>query len=48
MELNLLPFITHKHMSQKDERYFLVFLSNTILGAFKNELIMINKNPRTN
>ncbi|WP_426458272.1 TetR/AcrR family transcriptional regulator [Staphylococcus nepalensis] len=35
MELNLLPFITHKHMSQKDERYFLVFLSNAILGVLQ-------------
>lgn len=35
MELNLLPFITHEHMSQKDERYFLVFLSNAILGVLQ-------------
>ena len=35
MELNLLPFITHEHMTQKDERYFLVFLSNAILGVLQ-------------
>lgn len=35
MELNLLPFITHENMSQKDERYFLVFLSNAVLGVLQ-------------
>lgn len=35
MELNLSPFITYEHMSQKDERYFLVFLSNAIFGVLQ-------------
>ncbi|HDG8500053.1 TPA: TetR/AcrR family transcriptional regulator [Staphylococcus aureus] len=35
MELNLLPFITNENMSQKDERYFLVFLSNAVLGVLQ-------------